>query len=222
MYRTPPATPQLVPVEKPSPLTPPYAPQSVQKPLQDSPLTPSYITQLQPKLPQQPPLTPPYTTQMPPKTLENTPLLAQPAIPTYSPITPQLPTTYPPAPPTLTIPPNAKRHAQLAVRTLSRRARELAEKDYNNDPKRQGEAPALTNTAIKKRMRNRSAYISRQASRHYEKLLVQHIVNSENERNQEMGKISKIASEVECLRFLLDSLQTQLHSSTLLDDIITN
>ncbi len=114
----------------------------------------------------------------------------------------------------------------LAVRALNRRARALAERDYAHDPKRRTEAPAVSHVDMKKRMRNRSAFISRQASRHYEKLLVEHVKNGEQERDRAVAQVAKVVGEVECLRMLVATLEAQQterdnFDACLLDDVIT-
>lgn len=144
-----------------------------------------------------------------------------PASLTYS-----LPTSQLCLPPTLAVPPTTKRHAQLAVRALNKTARALATRDYAHDPKRSIEPPAITPVQMKKRMRNRSAYISRQASRHYEKLLEEHVQTGEQERELAVAEVRKIGGQVECLRMLVALLEGQANDnanfeSCLLDDVIT-
>jgi len=97
--------------------------------------------------------------------------------------------------------------ALLTRRVLRRNARELAEQDFHNSPPK-----VRGSSGIKKQLRNRSAYISRQAARHYETLLIDCVQNSERERDARLNEIRETNSQVYMLRNQLKALEEYLHS----------
>ena len=96
--------------------------------------------------------------------------------------------------------------ALLTRRVLRRNARELAEQDFETAP------PKVRANGIKKQLRNRSAYISRQAARHYETLLIQCVQRSERERDACVYQIRETTSEVHKLRTQLKLLEASFQT----------
>ncbi len=88
-----------------------------------------------------------------------------------------------------------------ALKALKRRARELAEAEYV--PPRG--APACV-AEIRKRTRNRSAFVSRQTARHYQRLLAAHVQRVEDERDRQLRDCHQVAGEVATLRRRADLL----------------
>lgn len=104
----------------------------------------------------------------------------------------------------------ARRRSALAVRQLQRRARTLAEREYLLAPRRSLERPTTNTAELKKRMRNRSAFISRQTGRHYERLLVAHVARGEAERDAGAADVRQSAAEVSALRATVAALEGQV------------
>lgn len=102
----------------------------------------------------------------------------------------------------------ARKRSALAVRTLQRRARTLAEREYS------ARAPLVSRASTagerKKRMRNKSAFISRQTQRHYERLLAAHVQAAERDRDATLRDCIADARAAAALRRRADELAAQL------------
>ncbi len=95
--------------------------------------------------------------------------------------------------------------ARIARRGMQRAARALAEREYETSPSRSRHAGNL-----KKRQRNRSAFISRQASRNYEHLLIAHLEREERERDEIIANIEKTAAQVNAMKAVLSQARAAL------------
>lgn len=103
-----------------------------------------------------------------------------------------------------------RRRAAVEKRGLQRRARALAESEYGGRELTQ--TPATSPRELKKRMRNKSAFISRQTNRHYERLLGDHITRSESERNALLHSCTTAALELDALRAHVQNLEAKIES----------
>ena len=98
--------------------------------------------------------------------------------------------------------------AATTLRSLKRQARELAEHD-------------ATTTQVPKSLRKkavRSAFVSRQTGRHYARLLAQHVVKLERERDETVQSIHETAADVTALRQWLSLYSSPTPS--ILDQVI--
>lgn len=117
----------------------------------------------------------------------------------------------PPSPSSL--PADPRRRSALAIRSLQRQARHLAESEYKTSPR----GVAIRKTAgtkcdSKKRMRNRSAFISRQSGRYYERLLVDTVATAERETAAMRKDAVSLSSDICVLKDLLAKLEGQVNS----------
>lgn len=122
--------------------------------------------------------------------------------------------TLPPSPKPAQLPEaeatNVRQRSALMVRKLQRNARALAKREYET---RDGaELPALleTESECKKRKRNRSAFVSRQTTRHYELLLTTLVQTGEQERDSVAEENARAQREVLALRARLEALTAAL------------
>lgn len=84
------------------------------------------------------------------------------------------------------------------LRTLRARARAMAEAAYGRRGGGGGD--------IRKRTRNRSAYVSRHAARHYEHLLAEHVQRVEDERDAQAAAYQAEVDAVAQLRTVAQRL----------------
>lgn len=97
------------------------------------------------------------------------------------------------APPQMERASSARVRAATTLRTLKRRARELAEND----------APSLTGNCRQKAVR--SAFVSRQTGRHYARLLAEHVAALESERDEVMQNNQVVTAQIETMRAWLNA-----------------
>lgn len=88
----------------------------------------------------------------------------------------------------------------------------LAENEY--DKREVHIYPANSDFEIKKRKRNRSAFISRQSSRYYERLLAKLIQTSENERDRTKSICEESKREIGELTKKAEALEAQIAART--------
>lgn len=98
---------------------------------------------------------------------------------------------------------------------LHRRSRSLAEKDFLQRDKN---VAMIHKQDRKKRMRIKSAYISRNRQRYYEKLLVEHFSKCEDERDIALQRCIDYSQEIKALRQQLHGKAKRL---TVIADTIT-
>lgn len=105
----------------------------------------------------------------------------------------------------------AKRRATLEIRDMQKRARTLAEHEYVTGPALEVAAnPPVTPVERKRTMRNKSAFISRQTQRHYQRFLSEYITRTEAERDAALKLKNKTEGEVATLRDYEKQLQERL------------
>lgn len=94
----------------------------------------------------------------------------------------------------------ARSRVSATLFELERQARQVSERQYSeiNISK---ELPS-TIKEHKKRLRNKSAFISRQTQRHYEQMLEELLEQSERERNGALLTCIEVSHEIQALRFL--------------------
>eukprot|EP00171_Calliarthron_tuberculosum_P020844 IDg20844t1 len=91
-----------------------------------------------------------------------------------------------------------RKRSVLAVGTMQRRARKLALHEYDG---RNGMVKSSASFCERrKRMRNKSAFLSRQTHRHYERLLVELLRSSEHQRDSLLSSCMNTAIEIQTLR----------------------
>lgn len=95
--------------------------------------------------------------------------------------------------------------ARIKRRSMQRSARALAEQQYEASPILRRHEDNL-----KKRQRNRSAFISRQAARHYERLLVEHLEQEERDRDEFVADIERRSTENQAIRAVLSRVESTL------------
>lgn len=103
----------------------------------------------------------------------------------------------------------------VALRGMQREARMRAEQDYVTGELGISKKKAVTGTKgeRKKRMRNKSAYISRQTQRHYEKLLAKFVQRSESERDGAFQSCVSYAHDIESLRATVAAIEQRIQGS---------
>lgn len=108
----------------------------------------------------------------------------------------------------------AKRRATLEIREMQKRARAQAEHEYVTGPALDVAAnPPVTPVDRKRTMRNKSAFISRQTQRHYQRFLSEYITEAENQRDAALKQKQKTQAEIAALRDLQLQLQRTLTSA---------
>lgn len=98
---------------------------------------------------------------------------------------------------------SARVRAAWLVQALQRSARVLAQHMYDRTPR-------IVEGGIAKRLRNRSAFISRHAARNYEHLLVEHVARSERERDLQADDVAASMARNARLRELVDRLSANV------------
>lgn len=126
--------------------------------------------------------------------------------------------TVPPTPKPAPLPSVVKevvsRRSALLIRGLQKQSRILAGNEF--DVNHVNLVPAKTEGEFKKRKRNRSAFISRKASRNYEGLLVELVGRSERERDmaerfcdESKNAIEQLNEKVKMLKSQIEALANQ-------------
>ncbi len=105
--------------------------------------------------------------------------------------------------------PDASLRSALVLRALEQNARTLAEDDHRELVARNGQAPARTPVEIRRRIRNKSAFVSRRARRHYAKLLEDHVQRTEAEVQASQVANAAESEEIQNLRLKLRELELQ-------------
>lgn len=101
-----------------------------------------------------------------------------------------------------------RKRSVFAVCAMQRRARALAMSEYDNRNGMVKSSPSFCER--RKRMRNKSAFISRQTHRHYEQLLVELLQSSERERDELLSNCINTSKEIQLLRKLSETLTSNL------------
>eukprot|EP00171_Calliarthron_tuberculosum_P017938 IDg17938t1 len=106
----------------------------------------------------------------------------------------------------------ARRRFRIHLIVLEQKARKISELEYD-DIKISNEQIS-TSTDHKKRMRNKSAFISRQTHRRYEKLLEELLCQTERERDGALHTCLQVSHDIEKLRHCVLELTTQLAATS--------
>ena len=108
----------------------------------------------------------------------------------------------------------ARQRAKLEKADMQRRARAQAVHEYVTGPALDVAAnPPVTPVERKRTMRNKSAFISRQTQRHYQRFLSDHIRNAEMERDAAWRQKQSIEEQITVLRNLERQLQNGLSAT---------
>lgn len=94
----------------------------------------------------------------------------------------------------------------VVVRRIQQRSRVLAENEYLI---REAGNSVHFEEDQKKRMRNKSAFISRHRQRHYAKLLAEHLAQSQFDRDSMMAECIRYYQEIEALQARVRDITTQ-------------